>query len=223
MVANDLLTRSMKRTFSPQQRQHNQSEVSAAPSSFNSSSHDDYPSPLTPAAFYGLAGEVVGLIEPHTEADPAALLFQLLAAVGNIIGHDKYIMADGARHHLSLYGVLVGQSAKGRKGTSWNHIANLAGKVDPEWKQNCVTNGLSSGEGLIWEVRDPIEETKPIKKNGRATGEYETFIANHGNPDKRLQIIEGEFANVLKVMTREGNTLSPVIRSAWDSETSRPW
>ena len=177
---------------------------------------DDYPEPLGLAAFHGLAGEIVRRIEPHTEADPVALLFQLLAAFGNLIGHDHYIIADGARHYLNLYGVLVGQSSKGRKGTSWNHIANLMERVDPEWRQDCISYGLSSGEGLIWEVRDPIEETKPIKKKGRHTGEYETYIANHGEADKRLLVIESEFANVLKVMTREGNTLSPVIRSAWD-------
>jgi hypothetical protein len=155
-------------------------------------------------------------IEPHTEADPAALLFQFLAAFGNLISHDQYIVADGARHYLNLYGVLVGQSSKGRKGTSWNHIANLMERVEPEWRRDCVSYGLSSGEGLIWEVRDPIEETRPIREKGRHTGEYETFIANHGEADKRLFIIESEFANVLKVMTREGNTLSAVIRSAWD-------
>ena len=177
---------------------------------------DDYPKPLAPEAFYGVAGEIVRRIGPHTEADPVALLFQLLAAFGNLIGHDKYIIADGAYHHLNLYGVLVGQTSKGRKGTSWNHIANLIERVDPEWRRNCVTQGLSSGEGLIWEVHDPIEETRPIRKNGRHTGEYETIIANQGEADKRLFIIEGEFANVLKVMAREGNTLSPVIRSAWD-------
>jgi hypothetical protein len=178
---------------------------------------DDYPEPLGPAAFYGLAGGIVRLVEPHTEADPVALLFQLLTAFGNLIGHDHYIVADGARHYLNLYGVLVGQSSKGRKGTSWNHIAHLMERVDPEWRRDCISNGLSSGEGLIWEVRDPIEETKPIRQNGKHTGEYEKYIANHGEPDKRLLVIESEFAKVLKVMTREGNTLSPVIRSAWDS------
>jgi hypothetical protein len=76
---------------------------------------------------------------------------------------------------------------------------------------------VSSGEGLIWAVRDPIEETKPIREKGRHTGEYETYIANHGEDDKRLLIIEAEFANVLKVMAREGNTLSPVIRCSWDN------
>jgi Protein of unknown function (DUF3987) len=178
---------------------------------------DDYPKPLATEAFYGLAGEIVRRIEPHTEADPVALLFQLLAAFGNLIGHDHYIVADGARHYLNLYGVLVGQSSKGRKGTSWNHVANVMERVDSDWRQDRVTYGLSSGEGLIWAVRDPIEETKPVREKGRHTGEYETFIANHGELDKRLFVIEAEFANVLKVMAREGNTLSPVIRSAWDS------
>src|SRR4029453_8223466 len=125
---------------------------------------DDYPQALGLEAFHGLAGEIVRRIEPHTEADPAALLFQFLAAFGNLIGHDHYIVADGTRHYLILYGVLVGQTSKGRKGTSWNHIANLMERIDPEWRQDCVSNGLSSGEGLIWDVRDPIEETKPIRE-----------------------------------------------------------
>jgi hypothetical protein len=34
--------------------------------------------------------------------------------------------------------------------------------------------------------------------------------------DKRLLVLEAELAGVLKVMSREGNTLSPVIRQAWD-------
>ena len=100
------------------------------PSSHNSrflpfALRDDYPEPLGPAAFHGLAGAIVRRIEPHTEADSVALLFQLLAAFGNLIGHDQFIVADGARHYLNLYGVLVGQSSKGRKGTSWNHVANF--------------------------------------------------------------------------------------------------
>jgi len=178
---------------------------------------DDYPKPLAPEAFCGLAGEIVRRVLPHTEADPVALLFQLLAAFGNLIGRDHYIVADGTPHHLNLYGVLVGQSSKGRKGTSWNHIANVMERVECEWREERLSFGLSSGEGLIWAVRDPIEETRPIREKGRYTGEYETYIANHGEADKRLFVIEAEFANVLKVMAREGNTLSPVIRCAWDS------
>ena len=38
------------------------------------------------AAFQGLAGEAVKAIEPHSEADPVALLMQFLTMAGNLIG-----------------------------------------------------------------------------------------------------------------------------------------
>src|SRR5262249_42001795 len=101
----------------------------------------DYPSPLPEAAYCGLAGEIVHRIEPHTEADPAAMLFQFLAAFGNLIGHEYYIVADGTRHHLNVYVVIVGPSSKSRKGTSWNHIANVMGLVDVEWREDRITYG----------------------------------------------------------------------------------
>jgi hypothetical protein len=40
-----------------------------------------------------------------------------------------------------------------------------------------------------------------------------------GGRDKRRLVLESEFAQVLKVLAREGNTLSPVIRNAWDGKT----
>ena len=35
--------------------------------------------------------------------------------------------------------------------------------------------------------------------------------------NKRLLVFESEFASPLQVMAREGNTLSVVMRQAWDS------
>src|SRR5262249_27808062 len=37
-----------------------------------------------------------------------------------------------------------------------------------------------------------------------------------GITDKRLLIVEPEFASTLKVLKRDGNTLSPILRQAWD-------
>jgi 5S rRNA maturation endonuclease (ribonuclease M5) len=178
---------------------------------------DDFPERLTARAFQGLAGDIVRRIEPHTEADSAALLIQVLVAFGNIIGRDAFCVADGSRHVMNMFAVLVGESSKARKGTSWRHVLRIFERADEQWKADCVTNGLSSGEGLIWDVRDPITRTFKNKK----TGEEEREITDCGINDKRLCVVEGEFANVLKVMTREGNTLSPVIRSAWDSGNLR--
>ena len=110
---------------------------------------DDYPKPPDEAAFYGLAGDIVRRILPQTEADPVALLFQLLVAFGNIIGHTAYTVADGARHYCNIFGVLVGETSKGRKGTAWQNILNIIQHLDEQWCNNCITHGLSSGEGLI--------------------------------------------------------------------------
>ena len=38
----------------------------------------DWPQPPHAAAFTGLAGEIVSVIEPHSESDPVAILAQLL-------------------------------------------------------------------------------------------------------------------------------------------------
>jgi hypothetical protein len=50
--------------------------------------------------------------------------------------------------------LLVGDSSKARKGSSWDHVRRLIATVDPTVEHRVLT-GLSSGEGLIWAVRDP--------------------------------------------------------------------
>jgi hypothetical protein len=79
----------------------------------------------------------------------------------------------------------------------------------------CKT-GLVSGKGLIWAVRDPICKTENIKEKGRIVG-TEEVLADAGVEDKRLLVVENEFASTLRVCKREQNTLSPTLRSAWDS------
>jgi len=191
-------------------------EMQPGPKSATTGADSNYPKPMSEAAFHGVAGEVIQMIEPHTEADSAALLFQLLAAFGNSIGRNAYMVADGARHCLNFFGVLVGQSSKGRKGTSWNQIGRLLTRVDEDWVKSCVTSGLSSGEGLIWNVRDAIVASQPDDE-----GEDEDVIVHQGVDDKRLFLIEGEFANMLRVMERGANTLSPILRQAWDTGAMR--
>jgi hypothetical protein len=49
---------------------------------------------LAPAAYHGLAGEVVAQILPHTEGDPVALLLQYLISFGNSIGRQPYYLVE---------------------------------------------------------------------------------------------------------------------------------
>ncbi len=167
-------------------------------------------------AFYGLAGEFVMLVQPHTEADPVALLLQFLVGFGNVIGRSAHFAAESHRHFGNLFLTLVGNTSKGRKGSSWSHVLRVFRMIDEPWATKGIVSGLSSGEGLIWQVRDPIEEQQPIKEKGRVVN-YEMVTTDPGVSDKRLLVIEEEFVRVLASMGRESNTLSAVLRQAWDS------
>jgi len=158
---------------------------------------------LDPRARYGLAGDIVRVIEPNTESDPAAILIQTLLAFGVQVGRGPHVAVEGDQHHGNLFALLVGNTSKGRKGTSWGRVRQLFSLL-PGWV-TCVS-GLSSGEGLKWHVRDADES----KKEGDA-----------GVADKRLLVVESEFAQALRATARNGNTLSSTIREAWDTGNLR--
>ena len=160
-------------------------------SCFSSFSYGGNKKPTLPdAALYGPAGEIVKRILPCTEADPAALYAQLLTGLGNMIGPSPYFVADGSKHRANLFTIICGATAKARKGTSWNHIRNVLDEIDDLWLSERVKSGVVSGEGV--------------------TQVFE------GTEERRLLLFEGEFAQVLQVMRREGNTVSVLLRQAWD-------
>jgi hypothetical protein len=149
---------------------------------------------LGDAALYGLAGLAVRTLAPHTEAHPAAILLQLLAVFGNLVGRGPHCMVDATRHGLNLFVVLVGESSKARKGTSWSQIARLVAEVDYPWLSTRVSSGALTAGGLIHALRDQQPPT-----------------------DRRLLALSEEFASVLYALKRGKAQLSPLLRSAWDS------
>jgi hypothetical protein len=155
-----------------------------------------WPAPPEEAVYHELIGEIVNRIAPHTEADPVAILTQLLVSVGAAVGRGAWFTVEATLHHPNEFMLLVGDSAKARKGSSWDHVRRLLATIDPSIEPRILT-GLSSGEGLIWAVRDPTSQDPGIQ-------------------DQRLLVIEPEFASVLKAASREISTLSPTLRSAWD-------
>ena len=198
--------------FSPQV----DTEISVTPENGNQPPQTPWPE-LPADALHGLAGDFVKTIEPNTEADNAALLIQFLTAFGNAAGRTVHFIAEADQHFTNMFCCLVGETAKGKKGSSFGHVQRLFKTVDEGWAQDCNHAGLSSGEGLIWCIRDEIKKTEAVKKNGLVT-DYQEVIIDPGIPDKRALVCESEFASVLRVMARDGNTLSAVIRNAWDGK-----
>jgi hypothetical protein len=166
-----------------------------------------WPEPLDGAAFHGLAGDFVRAVEPFTEADPAALLVTFLVEFSSAVGNGPHVLVGATRHPARLSAVIVGQSAKARKGDSHKPPFVVIRGADPGWAAR-VQQGLSTGEGIIAAVRDAV--TKPDPKTG------ELVAVDEGVKDKRLLALAPEFGRVLRVMGRDGNTLSAVIREAWD-------
>lgn len=170
------------------------------------------------AAFRGLAGAYVRAVEPYSEADPTAILVQLLVAFGNAIGPGPYFSVEADRHSLNEFVIVVAPTAVGRKGLAWRRARAPIAFTDPDWAARRIQGGLSSGEGLLHAVRDASEKPRPKPRRPRS-GDSEdcNVVVDPGVVDKRLLAVETEFASTLRVMNRDGNTLSALIRQAWDS------
>jgi hypothetical protein len=142
-------------------------------------------------------------VAPYTEATDAGVLAHLLPAVGMLAGPGPYVWG-GSRRPARVNTVLVGPTSTGLKGTSFAPVNLLMQGLDPAFWGTQQVNGLSSGEGLIAYVAD--------KKEKDEDGNWVDVPA-----EKRLYVVEEEFSRVLANARREGNVLSQVIRSCFDS------
>ena len=152
---------------------------------------DEWPE-LDEAALYGLAGDVVRAIMPHTESDPVNVLLTYLAFFGAAVGRGPHADADGAEHPARLFAVLVGESAKARKGSGLNHVRSVFTLADAAFTNQRLKAGFGSGEAVV----DAVAE----------------------DDDPRLLVIEPEWTRVLLVSARDGSTLSPLLRQGWDGD-----
>lgn len=166
---------------------------------------------LESAALHGLAGDVVRAIDPHTEGDPVAILGNFLVMFGSAIGRSPHVRVGATRHGVNEFIVHVGETSRARKGTAHHEVFRLFAIADPAWCTR-VLGGLSSGEGLIHAVRDASYK---LNRDGNEV------LADAGVDDKRMLAVEPEFASVLRVASRDGSTLSELLRRGWDGDTLR--
>lgn len=154
------------------------------------------PSP-DPAVYQGWLGETSITLTATSEADPVAVLATLMAFLGVMAGPGPYAQISDDRHPALLWPLILGHTGIGRKGTSLGVAARLVKAAMPEFASENVTSGLSSGEGLIAAVAD--------EEDGERGG-------------KARLVIETEYAVTMQRSGREGNTLSGVLRQAWEGD-----
>jgi hypothetical protein len=165
----------------------------------------------------GLVAQIASLATRNSEADPIAVKTTALVSGGALFGRSRFVRVGDTLHHARLFGALVGASSRARKGTSYDPVRRIITRAQsilqsgstlpfPSGLNLKMSHGpLSSGEGLIEAIRD--------KRGDDDDG---------GVDDKRLLCIEGEFGAVLRACQRQGNTLSTIIRVAWDGWTLAP-
>ena len=165
----------------------------------------------------GLIGQIGELGTRKSEADPIAVMGTALATAGALFGRARYIPVGETRHHARVFTDLVGASSRARKGSSTgpvtrilevthDHLQHHSTLPFPLGKPLRISHGpLSSGEGLIEAIRD--------KRGDDDEG---------GTDDKRMVVYEGELGAALRAFQRQGNTLSAILRGAWDGVTLAP-
>jgi len=190
-----------------------------SPISLHSCSPDDdsfdHPK-MSPIGFHGVMGLVAEAACENSEADPVAVCAYFMARFGAMLGRNVFQYIGDAELHTRPYILLVGDTAKARKGTSEAFPSRLFERAEelltttiPKLKVH--SGGLSSGEGVGYELRDASEKV-----------DAEGNSIDAGVKDKRIIVVEAEFANVLTLCKRDGNTLSSTIRNLWDGKDIAP-
>lgn len=149
------------------------------------------------AVYQGWLGRVSLALTETSEADPVAVLATLMAVFGVMVGSGPFSQISDDRHPALIWPLILGHTGIGRKGTSLGVAMRLVKAASAPFASENVTSGLSSGEGLIAAVADEDE--------GEAGG-------------KLRLVIETEYSVTMRRSAREGNTLSGVLRQAWEGD-----
>lgn len=161
-------------------------------------------------AYHGILLDIVKTACKTSEASPVAVAANFLATFSAMVGRVAFQHIGDGTAHCRPFFLLVGRTGKARKGTSEYTVKRIFDRAEqlttdqfPKMKRH--EGGLSTGEGLGYVVRDKTDDNDA-----------------EGTDDKRLLIIEPEFAGCMAAAQREKNTLSATIRTAWDGKDIAP-
>ena len=163
-----------------------------------------------PACLYGLIGDVARAGSDGTETNPYAIAANFMAYLACAIGRNPYLPIGNTWHHARLFVLHIGRSGRGRKGDALSLVLRIdqaLRELSDAHAPQIHRGGLSSREGLVALIHDGY-------KLGRQVVEP--------IDDKRLWVVESEFANVLHQGRRDGNTLSAALRDCWDGISMKP-
>ena len=155
-------------------------------------------------ARHGLVGEVAELFEAGSEIDGAAVIFQLLAVVGAMVGRTNWFPVGVDRHYPNLFVAVVGPPGTGTKGMGLRAALDVARRADPGFVAERVTGGIRSREALIDFVRDEEMVDKAV-------------VAR--SADDQRAVVTTELADLFATARRGATNVSEALCGAWDGTT----
>ncbi len=166
---------------------------------------------LSKEATPGMLGEYINSVTAYSEANSTALLGGFLTRFAGEIGSSPHFYIGDKKHSGRLFTAIVGKSSKARKGTSWAPIKRLFDFDSSQWTQCAQSPGpMSTGEGIVFALRDQIYS------------QDRTEIIDPGIEDKRLLIVEEEFAGTLSSFRKSNDKLNTILRCLWESGDCGP-
>ena len=163
-----------------------------------------------PACLHGLIGAVARAGSDGTETNAVAIAANFMAYLSCAVGRGVYLPIGNTRHHARLFCLHVGRSGRGRKGDAVSLVLRIdqaMREMGESFAPQIHRGGLSSREGLVALMHDGYRQSRQDVP---------------AIEDKRLWVVESEFANVLHQGRRDGNTLSAALRDCWDGVDLKP-
>lgn len=154
----------------------------------------EFPEPPGPVAFGGLLGELVDDLADGTDASVVGLLGATIAFCGALVPGYAYFHRNQTS---SPFVALVGESSIGRKGTAMTRVMDaMSHALEQATVHRVVLDGINSGEGLVTALH---------------------YRREHYPQEPTVGLVfEEEYATLMAARTRDGSTLDPRMRQAFD-------
>ncbi|HCG6382282.1 TPA: DUF3987 domain-containing protein [Vibrio parahaemolyticus] len=179
------------------------------------------PPKLRQEGYYGCLSEMSKDLTENTEANRSFVANNIMMAIAAGTPSANVVMPFGAINtELRMFSLQVLPSGCG-KGVSEKQTKAMFTEAIQLLNNNIVSpqsglplyarvfsGGLSTGEGIAYELRDSI-----VNENGDE---------EQGIEDKRLLVLEPEFINVLVKSNVPGSILSSTVRKIFDADSLEP-
>lgn len=153
-----------------------------------------FPAAPDPVVFDGLLGELTDDLAGGTDASLVGLLGALIAFSGALVPGSAYFHR---KQTSSPFVALVGESSIGRKGTAMTRVMDaMSHALETTTVHRVVMDGVNSGEGLVSSLH---------------------YKREHYPQEPTVALVfEEEYATLLASRGRDGSTLDPKMRQAFD-------